>query len=121
MKHSRNDRSRLVYSTDGSHAQACPDCGNHPCRCAKPDSLPPAQQAPRVRREIKGRGGKTVTVIYDLEIEGDALQALARELKQACATGGTVKGGTVELQGDHRDRVVARLIELGYRARAAGG
>jgi translation initiation factor 1 len=121
MKDPRGGRARVVYSTDSSHKQACPDCGHDPCRCVGPDSTPPDRQAPRVRREVKGRGGKTVTVVYDLQMDSAALQALAKVLKQACATGGTVKEGVIELQGDHRDRVVARLLELGYRARAAGG
>jgi len=60
-------------------------------------------------------------VVYDLELSEDALLELARKLKQACATGGTVKDGRIELQGDHKDKAVARLVALGYRARAAGG
>lgn len=62
-----------------------------------------------------------MTVVYDLKLAADALKELARQLKQACATGGTVKDGQIELQGDHKDRVVAHLMALGYRARAAGG
>jgi translation initiation factor 1 len=62
-----------------------------------------------------------VTVVYDLELSDDGLRELARKLKQACATGGTVKDGRIELQGDHKDRVVDRLLALGYSARAAGG
>jgi translation initiation factor 1 len=121
MTASDRKRSRIVFSTDGSHRQACSECGHDPCRCAESPVVPPERQSPRIRREVSGRGGKTVTVIYDLELGADALSALAKALKQACATGGTVRDGRIELQGDHRDRVVARLVKLGYRARAAGG
>lgn len=62
-----------------------------------------------------------MTVVVDLELAPAELNEVARQLKQSCATGGTVKDGRIEIQGDHRDKVVARLIALGYRARAAGG
>lgn len=116
----RNAR-RVVFSTDGSHANSCSSCGSNPCRCPSPEGPPPKDQSPRVRREIKGRGGKTVTVVYDLKLRDAELREVARQLKHACATGGTVKEGRIELQGDHRDPVVARLLALGYSARAAGG
>ena len=74
-----------------------------------------------MRREIGGRGGKTVTAVYDLNLSASDLKQLARDLKQLCATGGTVKDGRIEIQGDHRDRIVAELQKRGYRARAAGG
>jgi len=112
---------RRVFSTDRSHERACPRCGNNPCTCPADTSDPAHRQAPRVRRETKGRGGKTVTVIADLNLNENDLRELARALKQLCGTGGTVKEGRIEIQGDHRDKVVAKLNDLGYRARAAGG
>jgi translation initiation factor 1 len=121
MADRENSTRRVVYSTDGSHAKTCPKCGAKSCRCQSPEAPAAREQSPRVRREIKGRGGKTVTVVYDLKLSEAELREVARQLKQSCATGGTVKGGRIELQGDHRDLVVARLLALGYPARAAGG
>ncbi len=78
--------------------------------------------APRpIRREKKGRGGKTVTVIYDLKLTPDDLKSLAKQLKQACGTGGTVKDGVIEIQGDHREKIAERLKGLGYKTKFAGG
>lgn len=96
-------------------------CGSDPCRCEITASTAPASQSPRVQRESKGRAGKTVTVIYDLQLADSDLKELARTLKQHCGTGGTAKDGVIEIQGNHRDKLVAKLIELGYRAKAAGG
>ena len=73
-----------------------------------------------VGRETKGRKGAGVTVVKGLSLGDQALASLARELKQLCATGGTVRGGTVELQGEHRDRVVAELTKRGWPARRSG-
>lgn len=75
----------------------------------------------RVGRETKGRKGKGVTVVSGLDLTPDELKQLARELKQACGSGGTAKEGTIEVQGDHRDRIVEELARRGYRAKRAGG
>ena len=75
----------------------------------------------RVSRETKGRKGKGVTVVNGVELPDDQLKKLARELKQACGSGGTIKGGTIEIQGDHRDRVVEELVRRGYAAKRSGG
>ncbi len=75
----------------------------------------------RIRREVGGRGGKTVTVVMGVPLDGEALIALARRLKTACGTGGTVRAGTMEFQGDHRDRVEALLAIEGIRSKRAGG
>jgi len=107
--------SRLVYSSDG---------GDH--RRNEIDRRAPTSKGPqlpndgvvRVFREKGGRGGKTVTVVRGL---GGDLTATAKDLKRHCATGGAVKEGTIEIQGDHRDRIVARLIAAGHRAKPAGG
>jgi translation initiation factor 1 len=74
-----------------------------------------------VRLERKGRGGKVVTVIDSLGGSRETLEEVARALKEACGTGGTVKGGSIELQGDHRERAAAALSARGYRPRLAGG
>ncbi len=117
MKRKRN----VVYSTDPAFKKRCPRCGSFPCRCPKPKSIPPQQQAPRIFRDRKGRGGKTVTVVRDLQLTPDDLTALSKRLKRLCGAGGAIKEGAVEIQGDHREKVVAELQKLGYKAKLAGG
>jgi translation initiation factor 1 len=75
----------------------------------------------RVRRETQGRGGKTVTRILGIDASGDKLRDLAADLKRLCGSGGTVKDGAIEIQGDHRDKVVAALEGRGYKVKLAGG
>jgi translation initiation factor 1 len=75
----------------------------------------------KVGRETKGRGGKGVTIISDLPLDESSLTELATKLKNRLGTGGTVKDGRIEIQGDHRDRIVAELDEMGYRTKKAGG
>jgi translation initiation factor 1 len=75
----------------------------------------------RVGRETSGRGGKGVTVVTGLPLAGDALEELAQKLKRLCGAGGAVRDGKVEIQGEHRDRLVAELAKLGYDAKRAGG
>jgi translation initiation factor 1 len=75
----------------------------------------------RVGREVAGRGGKGVTVITGLPLAPDALETLAGNLKRSCGAGGAVRGDRIEIQGDHRDRLVAELARLGYEAKRSGG
>ena len=88
---------------------------------------PPAPEPPKkvltakVGRETAGRRGKGVTTVFDLPLSEAELQELAAKLKQRCGTGGTVKGGRIEIQGDNRDRVIAELERLGYKTKRAGG
>ena len=70
---------------------------------------------------VSGRGGKAVSVISGLPLTGEALEELATRLKKSCGAGGAVKDGTIEIQGDHRDRLVAELGKLGYDAKRSGG
>lgn len=72
-------------------------------------------------RETKGRGGKAVTVVKGLPLDADALAALGKQLRTACGSGGTVKDGIIEVQGDHCDRILDALNKLGHRAKRAGG
>ena len=96
-------------------------------RTAAPRSVPrPAAPAPgparvRVAREVAGRGGKGVSVIRGLPLGPDALEELATRLKRLCGAGGAVRSGAIEIQGEHRDRLVAELVKLGYEAKRAGG
>ena len=89
----------------------------------RPAPSHPAARNARVRvgREIAGRGGKAVSVITGLPLPEAGLQELATRLKRLCGAGGAVREGVIELQGDHRDRLVAELIRLGYEARRSGG
>jgi translation initiation factor 1 len=106
---------RLVYSSDGGdHRRKSPDRRTPP---AEGPALP-RDGVVRVFREKGGRGGKTVTVVRGLD--GD-LGAAASDLKRHCGAGGSVKGATIEIQGDHRTKVVARLQSAGYRVELAGG
>lgn len=110
----------LVYSTDAG--RMCPACRQPlaQCRCAAP-VLPRGDGIVRVARETGGRGGKTVTVVRGLPPDAAAIAATAKALKALCGTGGTVKDGVVEIQGDHRDRIVAQLEAAGHRVKRAGG
>ena len=119
---SAGSSSRLVYSTEGG--RACPACRQPltACRCAEAAKAQPLGDGRvRVSREKQGRGGKVVTVVRGLPLAADALAALGKQLRSACGSGGTVKDGVVEIQGDHRDRVLALLLAQGYKAKAAGG
>ena len=75
----------------------------------------------RVGRETKGRKGAGVTVISGIPVQPDALAKLAKQFKQKCGTGGTVKNGVIEIQGDQRDTLMAELTKLGYTVKRSGG
>jgi predicted translation initiation factor SUI1 len=75
----------------------------------------------KVGRETKGRRGKGVTIVWDVPLDEKGLQELAAKLKQRCGTGGTVKDGKIEIQGDQRDRLVEVLEGMGYKVKRAGG
>jgi translation initiation factor 1 len=114
-------RRNTVYSTKPAFKKRCPRCGSFPCRCPKPKSLPPEQQTAGILREKKGRGGKTVTVIKGLQLKPKDMKALAKQLKKSVGAGGSVKNGTIEIQGDNRDAVAAKLQQLGYKTKFIGG
>jgi translation initiation factor 1 len=82
---------------------------------------PPADGFVRIWRETKGRGGKAVTVVRGVPLDAAALAKLGQELKASCGTGGTVKDGAIEVQGDHADKVIALLQQRGYKVKRAGG
>jgi translation initiation factor 1 len=110
------DNARTVYSTGGSR---CPKCGwpVGDCKCSDRfagDEPVPARVVAKLRMEKSGRGGKTVTVVYDLPRNREFLKELAAELKRACGVGGTVVDDTVELQGDVRERVRPILANKGW-------
>ncbi len=101
----------------------CPKCHQlkSTCACPSEEPLPGKAAVVRVGRETKGRRGKGVTVISDLPLAENGLLELAAKLKQQLGTGGTVKDRRIEIQGDHRDRIVAAIEGLGYRVKRVGG
>ena len=117
--------SGLVYSTEAG--RMCPDCRQPVAQCvckqnqARQAASGSADGVVRVSRETKGRGGKAVTLVKGLALEADALAALGKQLKATCGSGGTVKEGVIEVQGDHCERLVTWLQAQGYRAKRAGG
>ena len=120
--------SSLVYSTEGGKVDFCPTCGlrRAACTCrARPTGRQPATTPNdgivRLLRDRKGRGGKVMTLITGVRAAPAALDELATTLKRFCGSGGAVKGGVIEIQGDHRDRLAAKLAELGYKVKIAGG
>lgn len=111
----------LVYSTETG--RICPGCG-HPvkqCCCSTTKSRPKGDGVVRISRETKGRKGSGVCLISGIPLAGAELKKLAKELKKKCGTGGTIKNGIIEIQGDHREVLVAALDKLGYKAKLAGG
>jgi len=84
-------------------------------------SLPPQQQTAYLHRESGGRGGKIVSVVKKLVLDDQDMKALAKKLKQECGTGGTVKDGVIEIQGEHRIKMAEVLQKLGYKVKIAGG
>ncbi len=111
----------LVYSTDAG--RMCPDCRQPVAGCiCKQAVIPKGDGVVRVSRETKGRGGKSVTLVKGLALEADALALVGKQLKAACGSGGTVKDGVIEVQGDHCDLVVETLKKLGHtNVKRAGG
>ena len=102
----------------------CPACRAPiaQCSCKSNAAAPPSGDGiVRVALDTQGRKGKGVTVVKGLPLDASALAALAKQLKAACGSGGTVKDGAIELQGDHRDTVMAALQKQGYSVKRAGG
>jgi translation initiation factor 1 len=111
------DRARLVYST--GQGRICPRCGwpENNCQCSSqraPNDAVPGRIVAKLRMEKKGRGGKTVTVVDNLPDNAAFLKDLCQELKRACGTGGAVAEGSIELQGDLRERVRECLARKGF-------
>lgn len=119
----KDTNTRLVYSTESG--RICPSCSkpSADCKCRKKKTgeLPAGDGKIRVQRSTKGRKGKGVTLITGIPLEGSPLKELAKNLKQKCGTGGTVKNGIIEIQGDHREVLIQQLKSLGYQAIKAGG
>jgi len=110
-----------VYSTE--HGRMCPVCGNPApaCTCRRTKSVAQNDGIVRVGWETKGRKGKGVTLITGVPLDADGLRRFASQLKQKCGSGGTVKEGIIEIQGDHRNIVMEELKKQGYNVKLSGG
>jgi translation initiation factor 1 len=109
------DNHDLVYSTEhGDLRQRQPSAPHGP-------ALPPSQQTAFIQRASQGRGGKVVTLVKNLHLSPDDHKALTKHLKQTCGSGGTLKDGVIEIQGDHRHTIAVALQHLGYKTKMAGG
>jgi translation initiation factor 1 len=117
----RSSNSGLVYSTDGG--RMCPECRRPiaECMCKAKAAAPTGDGVVRVSRQTKGRGGKSVTLIQGLALDPVALALLGKQLRTACGSGGTVKDGVIEVQGDHCDLVMEELRKQGHQPKRAGG
>ncbi len=111
----------LIYSTEGGRVERCRKCGQPLPRCVCRRQPTRQDEFVRVSRDRSHRHGKVVTVIAGLPGDSAQLAELAASLKRLCGSGGAVKVGLIEIQGDHREKVAARLTELGYRVKLAGG
>jgi translation initiation factor 1 len=113
----------IVYRT--GVGRICPGCRRPIAECVCKSATGQTLRAPtgpvRVARQTQGRAGKAVTVVSGLPLDQPGLTALAAELKRRCGSGGTVKQGVIEIQGEHRDTVVAELTRRGYPAKRSGG
>lgn len=109
------DESRTVWSSEQG------DVRKEESRTREVLSLPPRQQTAYLHRDSKGRGGKTVTLVKRLVLSEEDMKNLARQLKQVCGSGGTVRDDVIEIQGEHREKIAAVLKKLGYGVKIAGG
>lgn len=123
---------RLVYSSE--HGRVCPECGRTESRCrcrgrgarariqarAESEAARSSDGIVRVGRSTKGRRGKIVSTVTGVPVEPEALVALASELKRRCGTGGALKDGVIEIQGDHRDTLVEELQKRGFAVKRSG-
>jgi translation initiation factor 1 len=117
-----SSKGGLVYSTDGG--RMCPECRKVLAECvckAGTKSQPVSDGVVRVTHVTKGRGGKSVTIVKGLALDPLALALLGKQLRTVCGSGGTVKDGVIEIQGDHCERVIEALRKDGHSAKRAGG
>jgi translation initiation factor 1 len=110
----------LVYSTESG--RMCPVCRQPVAQCRCGQAAPPKGDGVlRVSRETKGRGGKAVTLVRGALLDAAGLAALGKQLRALCGSGGTVKDGVIEVQGDHVERVIEALKAQGHTVKRAGG
>lgn len=121
MKNIKNNQSPTVYSTE--QGRICPDCGKAAagCICCKTKKITTNDGIVRIGRETKGRKGKGVTLISGVPLDQSGLQELSKELKKRCGSGGTVKDGVIEIQGDHREQLLEEMQKRGWVVKRCGG
>ena len=110
-----NNKNRTVWSSDQG------DLRNKRSGTSRIRSLPPPEQTVYLHRDSKGRGGKAVTLVKQLVLSDDDMKELATKLKQICGSGGTVKDGIIEIQGENREKIAEALRQMGYKVKIAGG
>jgi translation initiation factor 1 len=115
------DDARSVYSSQSGPSGESGRKDRARAADPAPPRAPRGDGIVRVKREVAGRRGKPVTTVHGLPLASNALKALAGDLKRRCGSGGSAKGGVIEIQGDHRDTVVAELEARGYTVKRAGG
>jgi translation initiation factor 1 len=116
----RSAKGGLVYSTE--LGRVCPECRRAVADCTcKAKAAPLGDGNVRVMLQTKGRGGKAVTLVKGLALDAVELAALGKQIRSACGSGGTVKDGVLEVQGDHCDLVMAELTKRGHSPKRAGG
>jgi translation initiation factor 1 len=120
MNAKRDGKTVPVYSTE--QGRMCPACGKPitDCICRRKEAIRRGDGIVRVGQETKGRKGKHVTVIAGIPLDHAGLSKLVKKLKQKCGTGGTIKDGVIEIQGDHRDTLVEELKKQGYTVKHSG-
>lgn len=113
--------SAPVYSTE--HGRMCPHCRSPvaQCSCKQQKAVPKTDGVVRIRLETKGRKGKGVTLVEGVPLAGTDLEAFGKQLKQRCGSGGTVKEGVIEIQGDHRELAAEVATGRGWKVKRAGG
>ena len=109
------NKSRTVWSSEQGDLRKKED------RPASVKSLPPQQQTAYLHRESKGRGGSVVTLVKNLTLSPTDMKSLTKKLKSLCGSGGTVKGGVIEIQGEHREKIARTLEKMGFKVKIAGG
>lgn len=118
---SKKKNSGLVYSTE--FGKACPKCSEpqKSCSCGNKKTKVPYDGIVRISRQTKGRKGAGVSIITGVPLDDKELKNLAKKLKKKCGTGGTLKAGVIEIQGDHRETLRQELSKLGYTVKLSGG
>jgi translation initiation factor 1 len=111
----------IVYSDDPNFKKRCAKCGKYPCGCPKKEDLKPSEYTLKIRLEKNGRGGKVVTVVFELPQNEPYFKEIEKKLKSVCGTGGSYKNNQIEIQGDHREKIKAFLEKTGFKIKLAGG
>lgn len=114
------EQNPTVYSTEWG--RVCPKCGRPTDACiCKSSKMPSGDGIVRLERQTKGRNGKPVTLIKGVLLAETELHALIKDFKRLCGSGGTLKDGVIEIQGDHREKLAEELKKRGFKIKLVGG